>query len=97
MSLQKWKVAHSTPVSLISGKPEVHPKVFSGKNLLKNVTLQILNSIPVSLLIMFVFLYGVMLNFLCFFVLFIAVKTNSKINITPYGELFYHLFYRDTI
>ena len=32
-------------VSLISGKPEVHPKVFSGKKLLKKVTLQILNFI----------------------------------------------------
>ena len=37
-----------------------------------------------------------MLNFLCFLVLFIAVKT-LKINITSYGENFYYLTYRDKI
>ena len=40
-------------VSIISRKPEVHPKLFSGKILLKNVTLQILIFIQVSQLKIF--------------------------------------------
>ena len=39
---------------------------------------------------------GVMLNFLCFFVMFIAVKT-LQIDIIPYGENFYDLTYWDKI
>ena len=38
-----------------------------------------------------------MLNFLCFFVLFNAVKTDKKIDIAPYGEFFYYLTYQDKI
>ena len=38
-----------------------------------------------------------MLNFLSFFVLFNAVKTDTKINFTPYGEIFYYLSYQDKI
>ena len=53
------------------------PKFWSGKKLLKYVTLQILNFIPVSYLIN-ISPYGVMLNFLRFFVLFNAVKTDTK-------------------
>ena len=37
-----------------------------------------------------------MLDSLCFFVLFNAVKTH-KINITPYGEILYYLTYQDKI
>ena len=35
-------------VSLVSGKPGDHPRIFSSKELLKIVTLQILNFISVS-------------------------------------------------
>ena len=35
-----------------------------------------------------------MLNFLCFLVLFNAVKKSHKINITPYEEIFYYLTYQ---
>ena len=39
-----------------------------------------------------------MLNFLCFFVLFNAVNTDTKFNIVPYyGEIFYYLTYQDEI
>ena len=37
-----------------------------------------------------------MLNFLCSFVLFNEVETH-KINIAPYGEIFYYLTYQDKI
>ena len=35
-------------ISVISRKPEVHPIIFSGKRLLKNVTLQTLKLVQVS-------------------------------------------------
>ena len=38
-----------------------------------------------------------MLNFLCYFVLFNAVKTDKKNNFAPYGENFYYLTYQDKI
>ena len=39
----------SLDVSVISRKPEVNPKTFTGKNTFKKATLQILNFIPVKL------------------------------------------------
>ena len=53
------------------------PNSFSGKTLFKIVTFQILNFIP----------YGVMLNFICFFVLFIAVKKDSKLTFHHMGKI----------
>ena len=38
-----------------------------------------------------------MLNFLCSFVLFNAMKTRHKLNIGPYEEIFYYLTYQDKI
>ena len=38
-----------------------------------------------------------MLNFLCFYVLLNAVKTDNYINIAPYGETFYYLIHQDKI
>ena len=44
--------AHVVNRLMIARKPEYrHPKILSGKNIFKNVTLQILNFIPVSKLI----------------------------------------------
>ena len=52
------------------------PKFLSGKKLFKNVTIQISKFIPKLKKISS---YGVMLNFLCFFILFNAVKTLTKL------------------
>ena len=71
------------------------PWFLRGKILLKNVTLKSLNFISVSKLTK-IFPFGVMLS-LGSFVLVIAVKTRLKINITPYGEMFYYLTYQDKI
>ena len=38
-----------------------------------------------------------MLNFLCIFVLFNAMKTDQKNNIAPYGKISYYLIYKDKI
>ena len=62
---------------LLREKRKSIPKFLSGKKLFKTVTLKILNFIWVSSLIKFS-RYGVMLDFLCFFVLFNAVKTGTK-------------------
>ena len=63
------------------------PNFLNGKKRFKNVTLQILNFIPVSLLIN-ISSYGVMLNFLCFFELFNAVKTDTKLTLNHMGNIF---------
>ena len=41
--------------------------------------------------------YGVMLNFLCFCVLFNAVKTDTKLTLHYMGKNFYYLTYEDKI
>ena len=38
-----------------------------------------------------------MLNFLCLLILFIAVKTDSKLILHHMGKIFYYLSYRDKI
>ena len=53
------------------------PKFLSGKKLFKNVTLQILKFYPNKLTNKNFSPYGVMSNFLCFFVLFNTVKTQN--------------------
>ena len=63
------------------------PKFLSGKILLKNVTVQILNFTPVSSLIK-ISPYGVRLNCLCFFLLFNAVKTDTKLTLHHMGTIF---------
>ena len=63
------------------------PKLLSSTKLFKNVTLQILNFIPVLLPDKKNSPYGVMLNFLCFFVLFNAVKTDTKLTLHHIGKL----------
>ena len=73
-----------------------HLKFLSGKELLKNVTLQILNFIPVSYLgKSFLIWCNVKFSFLC-----CIVKCSEKshnINIAPYGNFFYYLTYQDKI
>ena len=54
------------------------PKFLSGKNIFKNVTLQILNFIPVSPLIK-IFPIWCNVKFFCFFVLFNEVKRDTKL------------------
>ena len=55
------------------------PKFLSGKQLLKNVTFQILNFIPVSLIKVLPIWCN--FKFLCFFVLFNALKTDIKLKL----------------
>ena len=71
--------------SSVARKTEVDPKILTGEKRFKNVTLQILNFIWIRLLIKFS-LYGVMLNCLCFFVLFNAVKTDTKLTLHSMGK-----------
>ena len=74
-------------VSVISGKPEVHPKMFLVvKKLFKNVTLQILNPIPVSQLIKIFPVWCTNVKFSLLFVLFNAVKTDSKLTLHHMGK-----------
>ena len=64
------------------------PKFLSGKKLFfKNVTIQILNFIPLSLLIKFS-PYGIMKYFLCFFILFNGVKTDTKLTLHLMSKTF---------
>ena len=68
--------------SSIAWKPSIPksiPKFLSGKQLLKNVTLQILNFIPVSLIKVLPIWCN--FKFLCFFVLFNALKTDIKLKL----------------
>ena len=60
---------------------EIHPKVFNGKRLFRDLTLQILKLTNK----MFPILCKIMFSVVFFLVLFKAEKT-LKINITPYGE-----------
>ena len=55
------------------------PKFLSGKKLFKNVTVQILNFIPISLIKVLPIWRNV--KFLCFFVLFNAVKIDIKLTL----------------
>ena len=71
------------------------PKCLS-VNLFKNVSLHILNFIPVSYLIK-ISPNGKMLNFLCFFILFNAVKTNTNLTLHHMGIFFYYLTFQDKI
>ena len=78
----------SARAELIARKPEVHPKVFNGKTLFRDLTLKILNFVLVSRLIK-CFQYRVKLRFLFFyFVLFKAEKTVSKLILHHMGKLF---------
>ena len=87
MQLQNWADKIVIKISLISVRTEAFPKYLSGKKLLKNVTLQIFKFYPGKLTNRN-FPYGVMLNFLCFLVLFNAVKTDTKLTLHHMGKNF---------
>ena len=87
LSVGKWKKSKIPHPWLIAQKPEVHPKIFNGKTLFRDLTPQILNFVLVNQLIK-CFQYCVKLRFLFFFVLFKAEKTVSKLTLHHMGKIF---------
>ena len=82
-----WQIVYCAK----TGSPSQNVKVI--KKLLKNVTLQILNFIPVNKLIKS---FPMWCN-VSFFIAVFYWKKRHKINIAPHRENLHYLTYRDTI